>query len=68
MNGLANSDPFKPHLADAGRSAFRGKQPFNDVVWIPGGTCRPTARMAQEIDTSTCHLGFRCIVRIATGS
>ena len=26
---------------------------------------RPAARMAQEIDTSTCHLGFRCIVRAA---
>ena len=26
---------------------------------------RPAARMAQGIDTSTCHLGFRCIVRIA---
>jgi formylglycine-generating enzyme len=25
---------------------------------------RPAARMAQPIDTSTCHLGFRCIVRI----
>ena len=24
---------------------------------------RPAARMAQEIDTSTCHLGFRCVVR-----
>jgi len=24
---------------------------------------RPAARMAQMIDTSTCHLGFRCIVR-----
>jgi formylglycine-generating enzyme len=24
---------------------------------------RPSARMAQAIDTSTCHLGFRCIVR-----
>jgi formylglycine-generating enzyme required for sulfatase activity len=24
---------------------------------------RPAARMAQEVDTSTCHLGFRCIVR-----
>lgn len=24
---------------------------------------RPAARMAQAIDTSTCHLGFRCIVR-----
>jgi formylglycine-generating enzyme required for sulfatase activity len=24
---------------------------------------RPAARMPQQIDTSTCHLGFRCIVR-----
>ena len=27
---------------------------------------RPSARMAQPIDTSTCHLGFRCIVRVAS--
>ena len=26
---------------------------------------RPAARMPQGIDTSTCHLGFRCIVRDA---
>ncbi|MEB3322558.1 MAG: formylglycine-generating enzyme family protein [Synechococcaceae cyanobacterium] len=26
---------------------------------------RPAARMAQGIDTSTCHMGFRCIVRAA---
>src|SRR3954454_6373134 len=25
---------------------------------------RPAARMAQPVDTSTCHLGFRCIVRL----
>jgi formylglycine-generating enzyme len=24
---------------------------------------RPAARMAQAIDTSTCHLGFRCVIR-----
>jgi formylglycine-generating enzyme len=24
---------------------------------------RPAARMAQGIDTSTSHMGFRCIVR-----
>ena len=28
---------------------------------------RPAARMAQGIDTSTCHLGFRCVVRPAAG-
>jgi len=26
---------------------------------------RPAARMAQMVDTSTCHLGFRCIVRVS---
>jgi formylglycine-generating enzyme len=26
---------------------------------------RPAARMAQGIDTSTCHMGFRCVVRVA---
>jgi formylglycine-generating enzyme required for sulfatase activity len=25
---------------------------------------RPAARMAQMVDTATCHLGFRCIVRV----
>jgi hypothetical protein len=25
---------------------------------------RPAARMAQPIDTSICHLGFRCIIRV----
>jgi len=27
---------------------------------------RPAARFPEPIDTSTCHLGFRCIVRPAT--
>jgi formylglycine-generating enzyme required for sulfatase activity len=27
---------------------------------------RPAARMAQPVDTSTCHLGFRCIKRVAS--
>ena len=29
---------------------------------------RPAARMPQHVDTSTSHLGFRCIVRPATNS
>ena len=30
---------------------------------------RPAARMAQAVDTSTCHLGFRCVVRpLGSGS
>jgi sulfatase modifying factor 1 len=28
---------------------------------------RPAARLAQGIDTSTCHMGFRCIVRVSSG-
>jgi formylglycine-generating enzyme len=24
---------------------------------------RPAARMPEPVDTSTCHLGFRCVVR-----
>jgi sulfatase modifying factor 1 len=29
---------------------------------------RPAARMAQAVDTGTSHLGFRCILRPATGA
>ncbi|MGF1624261.1 MAG: formylglycine-generating enzyme family protein [Alphaproteobacteria bacterium] len=29
---------------------------------------RPAARMSQQIDTATCHLGFRCVVRPASGA
>jgi formylglycine-generating enzyme required for sulfatase activity len=28
---------------------------------------RPAARLAQGIDTATCHMGFRCIVRPGGG-
>jgi formylglycine-generating enzyme required for sulfatase activity len=28
---------------------------------------RPAARFPEPIDTSTCHLGFRCIVRPTAG-
>ena len=29
---------------------------------------RPAARHAEAVDTSTCHLGFRCVVRVAPGT
>jgi formylglycine-generating enzyme required for sulfatase activity len=66
-----------------GGSAEQSHDPRNPQVKIPrrvmkGGShlcapnyCRryrPAARMAQPIDTSTCHLGFRCIVRDAATS
>ncbi|WP_144898611.1 formylglycine-generating enzyme family protein [Luteimonas cucumeris] len=62
-----------------GGTAETSHDPRNPQVKIPrrvmkGGShlcapnyCRryrPAARMAQPIDTSTCHLGFRCIVRL----
>jgi formylglycine-generating enzyme required for sulfatase activity len=25
---------------------------------------RPAARQGEAIDTSTCHIGFRCVVRL----
>jgi formylglycine-generating enzyme required for sulfatase activity len=28
---------------------------------------RPAARQPQAIDTSTCHLGFRCVLRESAG-
>lgn len=28
---------------------------------------RPAARLAQAIDTSTCHVGFRCVIRSGSG-
>ena len=44
-------------------------KPVGGMVFIPGcapSYCRryrPAARHAEPIDTSTCHLGFRCIKR-----
>jgi formylglycine-generating enzyme len=29
---------------------------------------RPAARQAESVDTSTCHIGFRCVVRPATAT
>jgi sulfatase-modifying factor enzyme 1 len=29
---------------------------------------RPAARFPEPVDTSTCHLGFRCVVRSPSGA
>jgi sulfatase modifying factor 1 len=71
----AASRPNREHSADQSREQSIDKR---DPTRIPrkvmkGGShlcapnyCRryrPAARMAQPIDTSTSHLGFRCVVR-----
>ena len=41
------------------------------MTWIPDGSFdmgsedfyRPAARQGEAIDTSTSHIGFRCVVR-----
>jgi formylglycine-generating enzyme required for sulfatase activity len=43
--------------------------PRNPRVTTPGDTLRyrPAARQGEAVDTSTAHLGFRCVVRGPAG-
>jgi formylglycine-generating enzyme required for sulfatase activity len=56
----ASIDPLSQHGAIA-RKVVKG----GSFLCAPSycRRYRPAARMAQGIDTSTCHMGFRCIVR-----
>lgn len=56
----ASIDPATPHLHIPRRVTKGGS-----YLCAPNycRRYRPAARMAQPVDTSTCHLGFRCIVR-----
>jgi formylglycine-generating enzyme required for sulfatase activity len=68
--------PQNPRVAEARDSLVAG-QPGADIPRrvIKGGShlcapnyClryRPSARQAEAIDTSTAHIGFRCVVRDA---
>jgi formylglycine-generating enzyme required for sulfatase activity len=55
-------DPCSPEI-QIGRKVMKG----GSYLCAPNycKRYRPAARMAQPVDTSTCHLGFRCIVRPA---
>jgi formylglycine-generating enzyme required for sulfatase activity len=65
---LMGSDGHYPEEAPAHKATVGG-------VWIDADPVRhlcapnycrryrPAARMAQPVDTSTSHLGFRCVVR-----
>jgi formylglycine-generating enzyme required for sulfatase activity len=35
--------------------------------WKGASRCRPAARHPEPVDTSTSHVGFRCVVRQAGG-
>jgi formylglycine-generating enzyme required for sulfatase activity len=49
----------------------RTTPPREGMTWIPDGSFdmgsedfyRPAARQGEAIDTSTSHIGFRCVVR-----
>jgi formylglycine-generating enzyme len=66
--------PVNPHGGQKERSHHPGDPAAIPRKVMKGGShlcapnyCRryrPAARMAQPIDTSTSHLGFRCIVRV----
>jgi formylglycine-generating enzyme required for sulfatase activity len=58
-------DPCSPEIP-IGRKVMKG----GSFLCAPNycRRYRPAARMAQPVDTSTCHLGFRCIVRQASPS
>jgi formylglycine-generating enzyme required for sulfatase activity len=62
VNATASIDPGSQHGAIP-RKVVKG----GSFLCAPSycRRYRPAARMAQGIDTSTCHLGFRCIVRPA---
>jgi len=56
----ASIDPATPDLRIA-RKVIKG----GSFLCAPNycRRYRPAARMAQPVDTATCHVGFRCIVR-----
>ncbi|MGF6767860.1 sulfatase modifying factor 1 [Paraburkholderia sp. GAS199] len=56
----ASADPRTPQLPTA-RKVMKG----GSFLCAPNycRRYRPAARMAQPLDTSTCHVGFRCVLR-----
>lgn len=56
----ASFDPRQPHVPIP-RKVMKGGSHLCAPNYCR--RYRPAARMAQPVDTSTCHLGFRCIVR-----
>jgi len=63
--------PRNPHMADADQSLVPGETMPRRVIKGGSHLCapnyclryRPAARQGEAVDTSTSHIGFRCIVR-----
>jgi formylglycine-generating enzyme required for sulfatase activity len=56
----ASCDPCQPHIAIP-RKVLKGGSHLCAPSYCR--RYRPAARHAQPVDTSTCHVGFRCVVR-----
>jgi formylglycine-generating enzyme required for sulfatase activity len=60
--GAARSDSYDPlQPSDIPRKVMKGGSHLCAPSYCR--RYRPAARMAQPVDTSTSHLGFRCVVR-----
>jgi formylglycine-generating enzyme required for sulfatase activity len=58
-----------PQILEAPAERFRRKVIKGGSHLCAPNYClryRPAARQAESVDTSTCHIGFRCVVRPAT--
>ena len=56
----ASLDPCQPEIV-IGRKVLKGGSHLCAENYCQ--RYRPAARYAQPVDTSTCHVGFRCVVR-----
>jgi len=61
----ASFDPAQPHIRIP-RKVMKGGSHLCAPNYCQ--RYRPAARMSQPVDTSTSHLGFRCVVRPGRGS
>jgi sulfatase modifying factor 1 len=65
-NGTSCCAPQNPHLPAEER--FRRKVIKGGSHLCAPNYClryRPAARQAESVDTTTCHIGFRCVIREA---
>jgi formylglycine-generating enzyme len=62
-SGARQEDSLDPHLPDIkiARKVMKGGSHLCAPNYCR--RYRPAARMAHAVDTATCHLGFRCVMR-----